>query len=565
MNLHKQKTVAVFFHNFCFIFRKHLQCIDHLSIRLPFMITYKFNLKNANLKNSNLKHENFTGYDLKNADLSGSDLRNADFTGADLRNADLSETNLFKANFRDAILSGIKLCKAFMIETDFSNVNFSRTDLSDADLRKAKLNGANLSYADLRGIKLSEAELSNANFSNAILTSCDLSNMDLNEVNFSNANLSKSKFCNSNLRNANLQNADLSEADLSNANLEDANLEDAILKDAIFKMTRVGGAVFKNAAGLPEWTVQGITATGSYSKRKINMAIRNGYKNLRYADLSDANFTKIDLSYADLREANLNNARLCKSDLRYADLSGAVLKNADLSYSDLQSAIIKGTDFSNANMAYANVSNIIFSESNIQYADFKNANLLNTIFFPGWILKKIHDESESSIAEMIKDSVVRSRETLKKRLFQMNPYDFEFFISKLLKHMGYENIHVTPKSNDYGVDLTAEYGNHMSKFTVAVQAKIMQGNISRTVLDQLRGSLGYYQAEQGIIITTGDFAKGCKEAAELPGQPKIRLINGEQLLDYLFEYGIGIKKEKVEIHSIDEDFFDNFNKALLKK
>ncbi|MEZ4528256.1 MAG: restriction endonuclease [Desulfobacterales bacterium] len=195
-----------------------------------------------------------------------------------------------------------------------------------------------------------------------------------------------------------------------------------------------------------------------------------------------------------------------------------------------------------------------------EYTDFKSLQKL--IQLESYLASA---DSVQSIQNSADVSNIRQRELLREKLACMNPYDFEVLISTILNHMGYENIQVTKKSNDLGIDMVADLRNHMTKFTVAIQVKRQKANVGRPVLDQLRGALGYYQAEQGIIIATGDFVKGCKEASELPGQPKIRLINGEQLLDYFFEYGIGIKTETLKLQSIDEDFFDNFNKNLSDK
>lgn len=66
------------------------------------------------------------------------------------------------------------------------------------------------------------------------------------------------------------------------------------------------------------------------------------------------------------------------------------------------------------------------------------------------------------------------------------------------------------------------------------------------MLDQLRGSLHRFNAVRGTIITTRRFSKGVEEAAFERGAAPITLIDGDKLLDLLFENQIGVTKRQVE-------------------
>ena len=64
----------------------------------------------------------------------------------------------------------------------------------------------------------------------------------------------------------------------------------------------------------------------------INTAIYIGPgANLRGADLTGANFQKMNLSNADLRDANLQGASLEMANLKDANLQGASLKDVKFS------------------------------------------------------------------------------------------------------------------------------------------------------------------------------------------------------------------------------------------
>lgn len=148
------------------------------------------------------------------------------------------------------------------------------------------------------------------------------------------------------------------------------------------------------------------------------------------------------------------------------------------------------------------------------------------------------------------------REALRERLQTMNPYKFEQLVGDLLAAMGYEEVVVTKQSGDKGVDVVATVQFGITTITEVVQVKRHQGNISRHVIDQLRGALPYHEAIRGTIITTGSFSQGCKEAALFIGAAPIGLIDGDRLLDLLIEHKIGMRERPATLYEIDESAFE---------
>ena len=55
------------------------------------------------------------------------------------------------------------------------------------------------------------------------------------------------------------------------------------------------------------------------------------------------------------------------------------------------------------------------------------------------------------------------------------------------------------------------------------------------------------------MITTGSFSKAAKEEASNPGKQQIDLIDGEEFINKIAEYGIGVKP--ITTYEIDVDFF----------
>lgn len=149
------------------------------------------------------------------------------------------------------------------------------------------------------------------------------------------------------------------------------------------------------------------------------------------------------------------------------------------------------------------------------------------------------------------------QEALRERIAALDPYQFEHLIGELLSAMGYEDVRVTKKSGDKGVDVVATIQFGITTITEVVQVKRYQGSINRQILDQLRGALPYFKALRGTIITTGTFTEGCKEVALYPGAPPIGLIDGDRLLELLFEHRIGIKERPAKLCELDEEFFED--------
>jgi restriction system protein len=115
---------------------------------------------------------------------------------------------------------------------------------------------------------------------------------------------------------------------------------------------------------------------------------------------------------------------------------------------------------------------------------------------------------------------------------KLSGHQFEEFIAHLMECMGYTT-RLTPKSGDGGVDVIA----HMDPLgfqppIVKVQCKRTTSQTSRPEIDNLLGTLGV--GEYGLFINLGSFVRGAIESER--HREKLRLINGEQLVDLVFEH-----------------------------
>lgn len=145
------------------------------------------------------------------------------------------------------------------------------------------------------------------------------------------------------------------------------------------------------------------------------------------------------------------------------------------------------------------------------------------------------------------------RKALREKLIAMTPGEFEELISILLAEMGFENVEVTKLSGDGGIDVRGTLIiADVVRIKMAVQAKKwkLKNNVQAPVVQQVRGSLGIH--EQGLIITTSDFSAGAVKEATQSNKTPIALMNGEQLVMLLMEYGIGVQRSTPDLFELDE-------------
>jgi len=144
------------------------------------------------------------------------------------------------------------------------------------------------------------------------------------------------------------------------------------------------------------------------------------------------------------------------------------------------------------------------------------------------------------------------REQLRATLLEMDPYQFEDLVRRLLEEMGYEDVRTTTPANDKGVDVVGNIEVGITAVREVVQVKRHRRNIQRPVLDALRGSLHRFGAVRGTIINTSGFSKGTRDAAFEPGAAPITLIDGERLVELLIEHQLGVRKKTIDILELDE-------------
>lgn len=145
------------------------------------------------------------------------------------------------------------------------------------------------------------------------------------------------------------------------------------------------------------------------------------------------------------------------------------------------------------------------------------------------------------------------RAKLTEILQNMDPYGFERLAQRVLRECGFSQVEVTKKSGDGGIDGTGKLKiNGIFSFNVAFQCKRYSGLVGAPAIRDFRGSLTT-NIEKGVLITTGTFSKAAREEAASPGKQQIDLVDGEDFINMIAEYGIGVKE--VKTYEIDENYF----------
>jgi HJR/Mrr/RecB family endonuclease len=150
------------------------------------------------------------------------------------------------------------------------------------------------------------------------------------------------------------------------------------------------------------------------------------------------------------------------------------------------------------------------------------------------------------------------RDSLKKRLWAMDAYQFEFLVADLLQKIGYDNVEVTKRSGDKGIDIVADLtldGVTNVKTVVQVKRYAESNRVQGSTITQLRGSAEVDQ--RGLVITTSDFTKGAREEARAPNKMPVALVNGDKLVSLLIQHGVGVTTETVTLYSVDSEYFEN--------
>jgi len=151
---------------------------------------------------------------------------------------------------------------------------------------------------------------------------------------------------------------------------------------------------------------------------------------------------------------------------------------------------------------------------------------------------------------------IEKEETLLDILKTISPIGFEYLCQRLLREIGFENVEITQRSHDEGIDGFGKLKlNPLISLNVSFQCKRYKGTVSREKISAFKGSLEP-NIDKGIMITTGTFSSEAKREATEKGLIQIELIDGERLVELFEELELGVKP--ITKYEIDYKFFKEY-------
>jgi restriction system protein len=126
--------------------------------------------------------------------------------------------------------------------------------------------------------------------------------------------------------------------------------------------------------------------------------------------------------------------------------------------------------------------------------------------------------------EAIREKEKKSIELNKKvaSLSELNPREFEEYLTELFKLLGYEKVTLTPQMNDKGIDILMEKDGKR----YAVQCKRHKGIIGSPSIQSFLGAMQHAQVSHGFFVTTSTFSL---EAEKMASQHPIELVDATKL------------------------------------
>lgn len=133
------------------------------------------------------------------------------------------------------------------------------------------------------------------------------------------------------------------------------------------------------------------------------------------------------------------------------------------------------------------------------------------------------------------------------------PRTFEIFAERLLRAYGFEDVTVTRRSRDGGIDGHGRLPIGLTSVSVAFQCKRYSDKaVGREAIDTFRGAVSGLH-EQGYFFATSRFTAEAVDAQRRPGAVPIALFDGEKIVDIMFskEFGVAFRDMRVPELALD--------------
>jgi restriction system protein len=148
------------------------------------------------------------------------------------------------------------------------------------------------------------------------------------------------------------------------------------------------------------------------------------------------------------------------------------------------------------------------------------------------------------------------RTALIEKIRSLPPSSFEKLSQRLLRESGFQQVEVTGRSGDGGIDGKGILQvSPLLSFQVIFQCKRYSGSVTPSQIRDFRGAM-MGRADKGIFLTTGTFTAEARKEASRDGVPPIELVDADKLVRMFEELELGLNPKTT--YDIDNEFFEEF-------
>lgn len=149
------------------------------------------------------------------------------------------------------------------------------------------------------------------------------------------------------------------------------------------------------------------------------------------------------------------------------------------------------------------------------------------------------------------------RTALIEKIRSLPPSSFEKLSQRLLRESGFQQVEVTGRSGDGGIDGKGILQvSPLLSFQVIFQCKRYAGSVTPSQIRDFRGAM-MGRADKGIFLTTGTFTAEARKEASRDGVPPIELVDADKLVRMFEELELGLIPKTT--YEIDNEFFEDFS------
>ena len=159
-------------------------------------------------------------------------------------------------------------------------------------------------------------------------------------------------------------------------------------------------------------------------------------------------------------------------------------------------------------------------------------------------------QTQKTLDDAIKDANAEVARKLREHLANMDPTAFEWLARRLFDKLGYQEVTVTKRSGDGGIDVKATLvDGGVAKIPVRIQVKRQNNPVGRPVVQSLRGALR--QGEIGVLLISSSFGEDARIESQDRTTTPITLIDGRTLVDLLIKHQIGARRLPVTLCGLE--------------